>query len=50
MKLCFFLRIFFAICRLRHVHVRKDTRLSTLFRATSWVGPGNEARCIVDTM
>ena len=37
----------FTIFRLRHAHVRKDTRLSNGFsvlQATeSWAGPGNEA-------
>ena len=40
-------RQIFASCRLRHAHVRKDTRLSLRFsvlQATeSWAGPGNEA-------
>jgi len=37
---------FFAICQLRHVHVRKDNRLSLLFHTESnesWAGPGKEA-------
>jgi len=35
MKLHFIILNFLAICRLRHPHVRKDTRLSPLFRLAS---------------
>ena len=34
-KLGFTILKFFAICQLRHAHVRKDTRLSLLFRTAS---------------
>ena len=33
----------FAIFRLCHAHVRKDTRFSVLQVTESWAGPGNEA-------
>jgi len=47
-KLPFFVwNFFFAICQLRHAHMRKDTRISPLFctaATKSWVGPGSKAK------